>query len=455
MNWKKWKLSTTRMIALGFFIGIIIGSVLLSLPIASRDGQAMPYMDALFVATSALCVTGLTTVTLVEQFTLFGQIVILILIQFGGLGIVTFTTTICLILRKKIELSDRLLIQDAYNLDTLDGLVRMTKRIIKGTFLVELCGAISYAFIFIPEYGALKGAYYAVFHAVSAFCNAGMDLLGGNSLVCYQTHLLMNLTTMLLIIVGGIGFPVWWDVLRVCSLTRKKEIRPEHFFRRLSLHTKLVITMTLSLIVTGTLLVFVFEYNNPATLAELSFGEKVQASVFQSVTTRTAGFATIPQENFRDATAFFSLLLMFVGGSPSSTAGGVKTVTVALILLSTLSLVRGKRDMEAFGRHISENYLRRGLAVIMVSFLSLVVSTILLLYSEQKDLLTTIYETTSAFATVGLTRNMTAGLSLLGKGIIIISMYLGRIGPITMALAFNAKRHRNSGTLPDGKILVG
>ena len=455
MNWKRWKLSTTRIIALGFLIGIILGSILLSLPIASRNGQALAYMDALFVATSALCVTGLSTVTLVEQFTVFGQLVILVLIQFGGLGIVTFTTTVLLLLRKKIALSDRLLIQDAYNLDTLDGLVKLTIRIVKGTFLVEFAGAVLYAFVFIPKYDFVKGCYYALFHAVSAFCNAGMDLLGESSLIGYQTHVLMNVTTMLLIVLGGIGFPVWWDVLGMGKRVYNKEIKPHQFWQRLSLHTKLVIWMSSCLILVGAMVVFIFEYHNPATIASLSFGDKVLVSLFQSVTTRTAGFVTVPQENLRDATAFFSLLLMFVGGSPSSTAGGVKTVTIILILLSTISLVRGKKDIEAFGRKIPKNYLRRGLAVIIVSFSCLVLNTMLLLYSDQKDLLTTIYETTSAIATVGLTRNMTAGLSAMGKWIIIISMYLGRIGPITMALAFNAKKQRNSGTLPDGKILVG
>lgn len=455
MNWKRWKLSTTRIIALGFLIGIILGSILLSLPIASRNGQALAYMDALFVATSALCVTGLSTVTLVEQFTVFGQLVILVLIQFGGLGIVTFTTTVLLLLRKRIALSDRLLIQDAYNLDTLDGLVKLTIRIVKGTLLVEFAGAILYTFVFIPKYGFGKGCYYALFHAVSAFCNAGMDLLGDSSLIGYQTHVLMNVTTILLIVLGGIGFPVWWDVLGTGKRVWNKEIKPHQFWQRLSLHTKLVIWMSSCLILVGTVVVFVFEYRNPATIANLSFGDKVLVSLFQSVTTRTAGFMTVPQESLKDATAFFSLLLMFVGGSPSSTAGGVKTVTVALILLSTISLVREKKDIEAFGRKIPANYLRRGLAVIIVSFSCLVINTILLLYSEQKDLLTTIYETTSAFATVGLTRNMTAGLSVMGKWIVIVSMYLGRIGPITMALAFNAKKHRNSGTLPEGKILVG
>lgn len=455
MNWKRWKLSTTRIIALGFLIGILIGSVLLSLPFASRDGQALPYMDALFVATSALCVTGLSTVTLVEQFTVFGQLVILMLIQFGGLGIVTFTTTVLLLLGKKIALSDRLLIQDAYNLDTLDGLVKMTVRIVKGAFFVELVGAILYAFVFVPKYDFVKGCYYALFHAVSAFCNAGMDLLGDSSLLGYQTHLFMNMTTMVLVILGGIGFPVWWDMLAVGKKVCKKEIPVRQFWQRLSLHTKLVITMTVCLLVGGALLVLLFEYNNPATLAPLSFGEKVLASLFQSVTVRSAGFATIVQENFTDATSFFLIPFMFIGGSPMGTAGGIKTVTIALILLSTLSLIQGKQNMEAFGRQISEKYLRRGLAVIIVSFLVFLGSTILLFYSEQKDFLTTIYDAAAAFTTVGLARSNMAELSCMGRWVIIVSMYLGRVEPITLALALNGKKHRKSGTLPEGKILIG
>ena len=455
MKWKRLKLSTTRIIALGFLIGILIGSILLYLPISSKNGNPLSYIDALFVATSAICVTGLSTVTLVEQFTVFGQIVILLLIQFGGLGIVTFTTTVLLLLKKRIGFSDRMLIQDAYNLDTLDGLVKLTIKILKGTFIVEGVGAFFYLFLFVPQYDIIKGVYYSIFHSISAFCNAGMDLLGSTSLIAYQTNTYMNIVTMSLIVVGGIGFPVWWDLLLVGSKALKKEIKWRLCWRKFSLHTKLVLTTTLYLIVIGTVLVFIFEYHNPNTMASFSFGEKIMASLFQSVTTRTAGFATIPQENFTEATSFLSLLLMFIGGSPSSTAGGIKTVTIALILLSTRSLVFGKKDIEVFGRYISENYLRRGLAILMVSFSCLVISTMLLSYVEQKDMLTVLYETTSAFATVGLTRGLTTTLSEVGKGIVIFSMYLGRIGPITLALAFNTKKHRNEGRLPEGKILIG
>ena len=455
MNWKRWKLSTTRIIALGFLIGILVGSILLSLPFASRNGQTLQYKDALFMATSALCVTGLSTVTIAEQFTLFGQVVILVLIQFGGLGIVTFTTTGLLLLGKKIALSDRLLIQDAYNLDTLEGLVKMTVRIVKGTFFVEFAGAVLYAFVFVPEYGFGTGCYYAVFHSVSAFCNAGMDLLGDSSLIRYQTHFFMNVTTMLLVVLGGIGFPVWWDMLSVGKRVCRKEIRARQFWRKLSLHTKLVVSMTSCLLVGGTLLVFAFEYNNSATLAPLSFGEKMLVSLFQSVTTRSAGFATVPQENFTDATAFFLLPMMFIGGSPMGTAGGIKTMTVALILLSTLSLIRGKKEIEAFGRQISEKYLRRGLAVVIVSFIGFMGSMLLLFYSEQKDFLTTVYDAAAAFTTVGLSRSNMAEVSDMGRWILIVSMYLGRVEPITLALALNGKKQKNNGTLPEGKILIG
>lgn len=447
--------TTTRIIAIGFLIGILIGTILLSLPIASKDGSATSIVDAAFTATTSLCVTGLTTVTTATHWSFFGQMVILLLIQFGGLGVVTFTTTLLLFLGKRITLTDRLLIQESYNLDTLSGLVKLVKKVIIGSFCVEGVGALFYAFQFIPEYGIFKGIWYSIFHSISAFCNAGIDLIGDSSFVKYRDNTWMNLVTMALIILGGIGFPVWWDIIGNVKKAIKQEIQRRQLFRKLSVHTKLVLTMTLFLIVLGTLLTFLLEYNNPDTLGNLTLKNKIMASLFQSVTTRTAGFATIPQQNFKPASSIIYLVWMFIGGSPSGTAGGVKTVTIAVILLSTISIVRGNKDVEIFKRKVSEQYLRKALAVIIVSYTIMFTMTIVLTAVQGSSFLDTIYEVTSSIATVGLTRNMTGSLNTMGKIIIMLTMYFGRIGPITLALALNVKNKHGEKVLPEGKFLIG
>lgn len=454
---KKRDISTTQMIAFGFLAAILIGSVLLALPIAAADGHSTDYIDALFTATTTTCVTGLTTVTTATHWSLFGKIVILILIQFGGLGIVTFTTTILLALRRRITLKERLLIQDAYNLDTLQGLVKLTKKIVKGALLIELIGAVFYAFVFIPEYGLLKGIGNSIFTSISAFCNAGIDLIGDASLIPYQKDILININTMVLIILGGIGFPVWWDVIYVSKKCRQGHIKSKKLFSKLELHTKLVLTMTIILIIMGAVLTFAIEYDNPNTIGNMSFGHKMMSSLFQSVTTRTAGFATIPQQNFENASSLLYLVLMFIGGSPSGTAGGIKTATIAVLFLSLWSSVSNKQDVEAFHRRIPDNYVRKAIAVSGISLIVAFLAILGLSITEQADFLDVVYEATSAIGTVGLTRGITPELSQLGRIIIIITMYLGRIGPITMALAFNARKKdiSNLRKLPADKILVG
>lgn len=452
---RKGKFSTTRVIAFGFLGGIILGTLLLSLPIATNSGAVTPLVDAFFTATTSICVTGLTTVTTATHWSFFGQAVILLLIQFGGLGIVTFTTTIFLILGKRVRLSDRLLIQNAYNIDTLSGLVKLTKKIIKGSLIVEGAGAVLYAFQFIPQFGFFRGLWFSVFHSVSAFCNAGIDLIGDSSFVPYSDNILMNVVTSALIILGGIGFPVWWDFIRVGKMAAKKEIKLRKFFQKLTLHAKVVVSFTVFFIVFGAVMTLAMEYNNPDTIGNLGLGHKIMASTFQSITTRTAGFAMIPQQNFRSCSSVLYLVWMFIGGSPSGTAGGVKTATFAVIMLSTYSIVKGKKDIEIFQRKISEEYLKKGLAVVCVSFLCLLVMTGALAAVQDSAFLDTLYETTSAIATVGLSRNFTGSLGTIGKILIMITMYLGRIGPITMALAFNAKKYTGEKSLPEGRLLIG
>ncbi len=449
-------LTTTQIIAFGFLAGILIGTFLLMLPVASADGSWTPMVDAGFTATTSICVTGLVTVNTMEHWSFFGQAVILLLIQFGGLGVVTFTTTVLLLLRKRITLKERLLIQDAYNLDTLRGLVKLTIQILKGTLFIEGIGACLYMFQFIPEFGVPYGIWASVFNAVSAMCNAGMDIVGEYSLMPYQTSVLINFTTMALIIMGGIGFPVWWDVLRVIKEKRKRRYTVRKMLSKLGLHSKIVISVTAILIFGGALVIFLLEYTNPNTIGSMNLWQKGMASLFQSVTTRTAGFLTVPQEALRDTTSFICILLMFVGGSPSGTAGGVKTTTVAMMVLAVISVIKGREDTEGFHRKISSNLVKKGMAVVLISLAVLVTSVICLSLAESGNFLEIFYECTSALATVGLSKGMTPNLSNAGKLILIVTMYIGRIGPITMALFFNRSRKKGQHrSLPEGSILVG
>ena len=449
-------LTTTQIIAFGFLAGILIGTLLLMLPVCSAEGMWTAPIDAAFTATTSLCVTGLVTVNTMRHWSFFGQAVILFLIQFGGLGVVTFTTTILLLLRKKITLKDRLLIQDAYNLDTLRGLVKLTIDILKGTLLLEGIGACFYMIKFIPEFGVAYGIWASVFNAVSAMCNAGMDIVSDYSLMPYQTSFLVNGTTIALIILGGIGFPVWWDVLRGLREKREKKYTFCKMLSKLSLHSKIVLSMTAALVFGGALIIFLLEYSNPDTIGGLSLPHKLLVALFQSVTTRTAGFLTVPQECLRDTTSFICILLMFIGGSPSGTAGGVKTTTVAMMVVAVISVIKGREDTEAFHRKIPSNLVKKGMAVVLISLVVLETSVICLSLAEDGSFIEIFYECTSALATVGLSKGMTAGLSVVGKLIIIVTMYIGRIGPITMALFFNrSKKKGQHRTLPEGSILVG
>ena len=429
-------LSTTQIIMLSFLLVIALGSVLLTLPISAADGQAVPYLDALFTATTATCVTGLVTVTTATAWSTFGHAVILILIQIGGLGVITILSWFMLLLHRKMGLKDRLLIQDAFNLNTMAGLGKFIKSVVLGTFVIEALGALAYMTVFVPQFGA-KGIWISIFNAVSAFCNAGMDIIGENSLCDYARNPMVNTVTSLLIILGGIGYIVWWDMLRVLKNFPRQRFR---CFKGLTLHSKIALSSTIVLIFGGTLAVLLLEYNNPLTLQGHSFFDKLQLALFQSVTTRTAGFATLPQQDLSNGTSVLSLLLMFIGGSPVGTAGGVKTVTITVLLISAFSTIRGQKEVSVFHRHIGRESVAKAAAVVCMSFMIVFLSTLLLSAVTAAPMLDVLYETVSAAATVGLSRNLTPFLNLWGKIIIIITMYLGRVGPISLAIAFNLKK---------------
>lgn len=446
--------STTRIIILGFLLAIILGTVVLMLPFATAAGEHTTPVDALFTATTSVCVTGLVTVPTFSHWTLFGQVIIALLAQIGGLGVITFTTIFLIILRKKIGLKERLLIQAAYNLDTIQGLVILIKKIIKGTLAVEGVGALLYMTVFVPEYGAI-GIWKSMFNAVSAFCNAGMDVLGESSLQQYVANPIVNFTTMSLIILGGLGFPVWWNVIEVFRYDHSEYTCLKDSVHHLRLHSKVVLAITGGLIVGGAAIILALEYNNETTLGALPFWQKLQAALFQSVTTRTAGFFTISQSSLRTPTAFVCCLLMFIGGSPSGTAGGIKTTTFAILTMTVISIIRGRNDTEMFERKVSGAVVRRALAIFMVSLTVMLLSVIALAVVQPAPFIDCFYEAVSAIATVGLSRDLTPFLTPTGKIIIIITMYIGRIGPISLALFFNSKRFINLKTYKEEKVSVG
>lgn len=448
----KIRLSTTQIILLCFLTTILTGSLLLSLPVSSADGNAVPYIDALFTATTSTCVTGLVTLPTFSTWSLFGQIVILLLIQIGGLGIITIMSGFMLIFNRKMSIGDRLLVQDAFNLNTMSGLANFVKKILFGTLVIETVGALLYMPVFVRDFGP-RGIWISFFTSVSAFCNAGIDIIGETSLCDYATNPIINVTTSLLIVLGGIGYIVWWDVLKVMKNRTSKNKR---IFRHLTLHSKIAIVTTLLLIFGGGLLILAFEYNNPATIGELSLFDKIQVAFFQSVTTRTAGFASVPQENLTGASTIASIVMMFIGGSPVGTAGGVKTVTVVVLLCSAFATIRNKRTASVFNRTISGASIRKAVAVVMTFVVIFITSTVLLAAVTDASAIDIIYEAVSAVATVGLSRNLTGSLNTIGKIIVIVTMYFGRIGPISLAVAFGSRKEtQNVISEPTEDITIG
>lgn len=452
MKKQRRSISTTHAILLSFVAVILVGAGLLSLPISAANGQSVSFLDALFTATTSTCVTGLVVAPTVSTWSVFGQAVILGLIEVGGLGVITVMSAVMILLHKKMGIGDRLLLQDAFNLNSLSGIVRFVKKVVVGTLVIEGAGALMYMTVFVPEFGA-RGIWISVFTSVSAFCNAGIDIIAENSLCNYATDPVVNLVTSALIVLGGIGYVVWWDVLEGL---RRVFSRRGPFFSRLMLHTKIALAATAVLIVSGAALILCFEYNNPATLQNHSLWEKIQIAFFQSVTTRTAGFASIPQENLTGASALVCLLWMFIGGSPAGTAGGVKTVTFVLLIASAISGIRNKEDTELFGRRLKKEAVTKAAAVLCMAFATVFVSTVLLSTVTDAPVLDVMYETVSATATVGLSRGMTPSLGMAGKWILIVTMYLGRVGPISSAIALNwNKQNPNSVRNPTEDVIVG
>lgn len=441
------KLSPTQLLVAGFAVIILIGTILINLKISTSDGQSIGVINALFTATSAVCVTGLVVVDTGTRLSFFGQVVVISLIQAGGLGFMTMATMIFMLLGKRITLRERLVIQEALNQFTLEGVVRLTRNILIVTLLIEGAGAVLLAIRFIPLFGWKTGLYYSIFHSISAFCNAGFDLMGNyTSLTGFTGDSLINFTIMGLIIAGGLGFSVILDIY-----SHPKD------FRRWSLHSKLVVLMSSALVLLGFLFILAVEFNNPNTLGLLSLPEKLLGALFQSVSTRTAGFNSIDITGLTNASKFMMIILMFIGASPASTGGGIKTTTFSIILLMAYSMVKGREDNVIFGRHIPHNIAVRGLTIALISLTTLITITMVLSLIEFVPFLDIMFQTASALGTVGLAGMDTGGMQDISKILISLTMFMGRVGPLTLTMAFARRQSRNKNTIkyPEERIMVG
>ena len=441
----------TQIMVIGFAIVILIGAILLNMPLYTKNGESIGFLNALFTSTSAVCVTGLVAVDTATYWSFFGQLIIITLIQIGGLGFMTVTTLFALIIKKRINLRERLLIQESLNQIDLSGLVKLTRYILVATFSIEGIGALLLSTVFIPQFGIAQGIWYSVFHAISAFCNAGFDLMGGisgqfSSLTYYVNNFTIVITISMLIILGGIGFPVILDVIRNKKISK------------LNLHSRVVLFSTAILIVFGMIFIFLAEYNNPETLGSLGFGGKLLAALFQSITARTAGFNTIDLALMRDSSIFVMIILMFIGASPASTGGGVKTTTIATLILTVKSFILQKQDIEVCERRISESTIKKSLGIFLIAIVVVVGGTLIISVTDPEFTLPEVgFEVVSAFATVGLSIGGSPNLSILGKIFIMLFMFMGRVGSLTIFMALASKGVKKNPPIryPEGKIIVG
>lgn len=437
------KLNPPQVLALGFLSLILIGSILLNLPIASSSGSSIGYVNSLFTSASAVCVTGLTVLNTARDFTPFGQVIIITLIQFGGLGIMTLATVGYIIMGKKISFKERLMIKEQLNTESIQGIVKLTKKVIGYTFFLEMMGSLLLALRFVPMFGFEKGLAFSIFHSISAYCNAGFDIFG-DSLIIFQNDYYVLLILSLLIILGGLGFTVYADLLAKDKL------------RKLTLHSKVVLIMTGSLLIIGTLSFLLFESSNPGTLGSMNFPSRLANSFFQSVSPRTAGFYSVDMSKIRETTIFSTIMLMFIGGSPGSTAGGIKTTTFACLLLTTISVVKGEEDVNCLNRRLPFETIKRAVSIFLIG-LAIVFSTAIILTITDSSLkfINLLFESTSAFGTVGLTTGITDKLSTLGRLVITLTMYIGRVGPLTMAYAFARRNMKRDFRNAPGNLMVG
>lgn len=447
------RLTPPQFLVLGYAAIILIGSCLLSLPLSSSDGNSLPFIDAFFTATSATCVTGLVVIDTGTQFSIFGQIVIAALIQIGGLGFMSMATLFAFVLRKNITLKQRLILQEGLNQGSLEGIVRLVRKVILYSLTIEGMAAVIFTIRWSYDLGFKKSLYFGIWHSISFFNNAGFDLFGSitgpfSSLTGYVGDFTTNFVTMSLIILGGLGFVVLSDLLEL--KTSKK-----HSLKRLSLHSKIVLSMSGFLIIFGALTIFIFEYTNTKTMGSLNLGDKVIASFFQSVTSRTAGANTVDIGALRQATQFFMILLMFIGASPGSVGGGIKTTTFAVLIGSVIAMIRGKEDIVFFHFRLAKDRILKAVTLTMLALFLVILVAMLLSITENQPFLSVLFEATSAFGTVGLSTGITAGLTTFGKIIICLTMFAGRLGPLTLTYALQPKREKELFRYPEGKVTIG
>nr|WP_182534492.1 TrkH family potassium uptake protein [Fontibacillus solani] len=441
---KGFKFSPPQVLVMGFAIIILAGAFLLMLPISSATGESLPFIDAFFTATSATCVTGLVVRDTGTYFSTFGQGVIMVLIQIGGLGFMTMATLFSLVFKRKISLKDRLLLQEAMNQNTMEGIVRLIRKVLLYSVVIESCSALIFAIRLAFDMPLGRALYFGIFHAVSFFNNAGFDLFGDyRSLTSYVADPVMNLVSMFLIVSGGLGFIVLSDLI---ELRRR---------RKMSLHSKVVLSMTGSLIVIGALVIFIFEFSNSKTLEPLSWSGKIWGSLFQSVTPRTAGANSLDIGALRQASQFFIIILMFIGASPSSTGGGIKTTTFTILVGAVFSMIRGRSDLVLFRYRLAEERIFKAVTITMLSLFLVIFVAMLLSTTEDASFLSILFEATSAFGTVGLTMGLTGKLTVMGKVIISLTMFAGRLGPLTLAYALGPKKEKELYRHPEGKMIIG
>ncbi len=442
------RMRPAQIIVLVFLAIILLGAALLTLPAASKSGQPTDFLTALFTATSATCVTGLIVVDTGVYWSAFGKTVILIMIQIGGLGFMTIASIFFFALRQKIGLKQRLVLSQAFSMDDMSGIVRFVKNVLLGTLVVEGAGAVVLCLRFWPEFGYLRALKYGVFHSISAFCNAGFDIFGdleaGGSLCRYVADPVVNITVMLLIVIGGLGFAVWGDV------------RKNRRFSRLTVYTRLVLLITAGLIFGGAAIFALLEWNNPGTIGNLTPGGKILASLFQSVTLRTAGFTTIDQNALGDVSKAVSDLLMFIGGSSGSTAGGVKTVTIGVVILYAVGTARGRSQVTAFRRAVAPRDVSHAVAIVLLVFALAILGGGFISVCDKVSLENSLYETISALCTVGLTTGITSSLGTASRFLIIIYMFFGRVGIMTISVGFMAANPASERTqYAQTKIMIG
>lgn len=443
---RKIKLSYTQIIALGTFALILTGGILLSLPIASKSKEATPFINALFTATSATCVTGLVIYDTYTHWSVFGQLIILSLIQVGGIGFMTIITLFSMFLKRKIGLRERRLLMESANTMRIGGIVLLVKRILIGTFIFESLGAALLTVRFYPEMGIRQGLYNGIFHSVSAFCNAGFDLMGKygsfSSLTRYSNDIIVNLTIMSLIVIGGIGFVVWEDI--------QKNLLS---FKKYRVHTKIVLSTTALLIFSGAVIFFITERNG--NFSGMSLRESILASLFQSITPRTAGFNTISMTKLSESGSLLTILLMIIGGSPGSTAGGIKTTTLVVLILGAISSSKGTFELSVFKRRLEDNALKRASSIAIIYICTTLLATMLICSTQSFSLKETLFEVYSAAGTVGLSMGITPNLNNLSKILIIILMYGGKVGSLSMALVLAERKEIVPISRPIEKIIIG